>query len=277
MADAYRRESAMLAAADRFATRRCDFMLGNSEAVTRELREMDGIPTERTATIYNGVDSTRFKPGDARELRSRYGWNDGDVVFGTVANFFAYKRHCDLITAAQMIHRECPNARFVLAGQDRGELARVRDHVHGTGLQQAVTIIPGIEDPTDLYRAMDVYVCSSQTEGFSNVLLEAMACGKPVIATDVGGNAEAVVHGNTGIIVPPLTPDAIAGAAIALVRAPELRERMGQNGRIRVEQRFSLEQMVRAHEELYLRLTGATTPFTTTERTEPFEATTHNG
>jgi glycosyltransferase involved in cell wall biosynthesis len=108
--------------------------------------------------------------------------------------------------------------------------------------------------PEKIFAALDVYVCASESEGFSNVILEAMACGKPVIATKVGGNPEAVDEGVTGFLVPYGSPQAIAEAAVQLLQDPAQRHSMGAMGRRRVEREFSLERMVRLHEELYLRL-----------------------
>jgi len=239
---------------DRLSTGFSHFMIGNAEAVTRELIDVDGLFAAKTATIYNGVDTDRFRPGRSESWRTRYGWNNGEVVFGMVANFFGYKRHVDLVEAAAILHRKYPTTRFVMAGQDRGEMPAVMAAIAGRDLCDVVQVVPGTSRPEDLYAALDVLVCCSDTEGFSNVILEGMATGKAVIATDVGGNIEAVADGITGFLVPRRSPSALAQAAERLVQDQELRQVMGRNGRQRVEAQFSVLKMVRAHERLYAQL-----------------------
>jgi len=242
----------LLALFDRLATRTCDYALGNSLAVTEELVRTDGVRAEHTATIYNGVDRARFKPGN-RSLRQVYGWNDDDVVFGIVANFISYKRHLDFVRAAALIGAKAPHARFIMAGEDRGILPEIRREIAQAGLESRFAIIPGTREPERLYPAMDAYICTSETEGFSNVLLEAAASGLPLIATRVGGNPEIVFPGENGFLVPVARPEDVAQAALTLVDDSTLRRRMGNRSRELVERRFSLETMVRQHELFYER------------------------
>jgi len=255
MADCYRTDK-LLTIADRAATRWCHYAVGNSKAIRRELIEVDGLPPERVGVIYNGVDTERFRPGN-RELREHYGWSDEHVVFGIVANFIPYKKHVDFIRAAALIAKSNPNARFVMVGEDRGILEALKNQIHETGLEQLFTIIPGMRDPERLYRALDAYLCTSQTEGLSNVLLEAGACGVPVVATRVGGNPEIITDGHNGFLVPPATPEAVAAKALLLGSNPDLRVLMGDRGRQRAVSQFSIAAMVQAHETLYASLLGA--------------------
>ena len=249
LVDCYRNGN-LLAGVDSLATRTCDYMLGNCLAVTEELIRIDGIPPDRTATIHNGVDTVRFMPGDRRQ-RQVYAWNDDAVVFGIVANFIAYKRHLDFVRAAALIGAKAPRARFVMAGEDRGILPAIRREIAEAGLESRFVVIPGTREPEKLYPAMDAYICTSETEGFSNVLLEAAASGLPLIATRVGGNPEIVSHGENGFLVPVARPEDVAQAALTLIDDLILRRRMGNRSRELVEQRFSLETMVRQHELLY--------------------------
>jgi glycosyltransferase involved in cell wall biosynthesis len=239
---------------DRLITRFSRFMVGNAEAVTRELVEIDGLPAAKTATIYNGVDTERFRPGRSDFWREHYGWKNGEVVFGMVANFFSNKRHIDFVDAAAILRRQYPHTRFVMAGKDRGVMPAVRAAIARNGLSEVIQVVPGTSRPENLYAAMDVLVCCSDREGFSNVILEAMACGKPVIATAVGGNVEAVEDGSTGFLVPRRSPPSLAQAAECLVQDLALRQLMGRNARQRAEERFSVLKMVCAHEQLYARL-----------------------
>jgi glycosyltransferase involved in cell wall biosynthesis len=252
LVDCYRTNK-LFSILDRFATRSCDYAIGNSEAIRSELMEIDGLNPERVGLIYNGVDINRFRPGD-RGLRKHYGWAEENVVFGIVANFLPYKRHADFIQAAALIAESDAKARFLMAGEDRGVLGSLGRQIEAVGLQSRFTIIPGTTEPERLYPALDVYICTSQSEGLSNVLLEAGACGLPVIATRVGGNAEIIVDGYNGFLVPPAAPERIAAKALELGSDPELRALLGARARQRVISQFSIPAMVRAHEELYEKL-----------------------
>ena len=257
LVDCYRpNHSWPVVAADRLATTLSTHMIGNSQAIANELATLDKASRSKVSVIYNGIDAERFNPALSPFLRKEFGWNSNHVVFGCVANFFGYKRQADLVAAAEQIVAEFPLARFLLLGEDRGTMTEVRQEIARCGLNDFFTIIPGRPDPENVYAAIDAYVCTSDTEGFSNVILEAMACGKPVIATNVGGNAEAVIDGQSGIIIPRRSPDAIAHAAKRLLQSPELRHSMGNLGRKRIEEHFSVKRMVAAHEELYTRLMG---------------------
>lgn len=246
------RNGKILARVDRSATRMCDHVVGNCHAVTEEIVRVDGVPSERTATIPNGVDTDKFRPGE-RGLRQLHCWSQ-NVVFGIVANFIPYKRHADFIRAAALISRQAPQARFVMTGEDRGILSELRCQIAAEGLESRFTIIPGTSKPEMVYPSLDAYICTSETEGLSNVLLEAAASGLPIIATDVGGNGEIVSGGENGYLVPVGEPEQIAAAALALIANPEQRARMGARSRQIVSQKFSLDVMVRQHEELYTKL-----------------------
>ena len=151
----------------------------------------------------------------------------------------------------RLIAQRHPRARFVLAGADSGEKASIVQQLDNLHLSTRVRVLDSDPSPERIFAALDIYVCTSHAEGFSNVLLEAMACGKPVIATDVGGNREAISHGESGFLVPVSDPRKVAEAAEALLLDEALRRTIGINGRVRVERKFSLQTMVRAHEDLY--------------------------
>jgi glycosyltransferase involved in cell wall biosynthesis len=119
------------------------------------------------------------------------------------------------------------------------------DRVHFLGARKEVS---------EILRALDVYVLCSESEGMSNTILEAMASGRPVVATAVGGNPELVLDGETGLLVRPNHPHQLATAIMKLLREPACRRRLGQGGRRRVEEQFSLEGMVHNYAKVYLEL-----------------------
>lgn len=242
-----------LARVDRIATRSYDSVIGNSQAVTSELINIDEVAPERTTTIRNGVDTDRFRPGD-RSFRVAQGWTEEHVVFGIIANFLPYKRHVDFIRAAAHIAERTTNARFVMAGEDRGTLPELQREITNKGLGSRFVVVAGTSEPEKIYPAMDAYICTSETEGFSNVLLEAAASGLPLIATRVGGNPEIVMPGENGYLVSVGRPEEVARAALALINNRDQRLQMGARSRQLVIQDFSLEKMVQQHEQLYERL-----------------------
>ncbi|HSS99639.1 MAG TPA: glycosyltransferase, partial [Terriglobales bacterium] len=249
----YRRGRVLGSIADSLSLKFSHTNLGNSLAVTESMIS-GGSPRARSQTIHNGVDTMRFHPGALQAWRATMGWDDSNIVFGMVANFHPYKRHIDFVDAAALILRNYPQARFLIVGANYGTQKTVLDKVNELGLDSQIRYFANAPDPEEIFAGIDVLVSASETEGFSNVLLEAMAAGKPVIATKVGGNAEIVVPGETGFLVPAYSPEAIAGACEELIKNPRLRCELGSKGRKIVVKQFSLETMVRSHEQLYLRL-----------------------
>jgi glycosyltransferase involved in cell wall biosynthesis len=251
------RKTRWLTVAERLAMKRARFMLANSRTLEHEIRLLDSFPSERLGTIYNGVDTERFRPGLPSDFRARFGWSNEHFVIGMIANFRPCKRHVDFCHAAAALHKRLPHTRYLLAGDDRGSLSEVRSRIRQLELEHVVRIISGNSHPEQIYPAIDLHLCTSETEGFSNVLLEAMACAIPLIATAVGGNVEAVEHGRQGILVPLGNPEALVNAAEMLIVNRDLRRRMGEAGRTRVVEKFSLQAMINAHERLYSSLLGS--------------------
>ncbi len=206
LASQYRGASRVAGWADTAAFHLSHFNLGNSLAVSREMVEVGGCPARKCGMIYNGVDVQRFRPNLSSVLRQQFGWSQEEVVFGMVANFRACKGHREFVQAAALIAQRHPRARFIMAGADSGERAAIVRQVENLHLSGRMRVLDSDPAPEKIFTALDICVCTSHAEGFSNVLLEAMACGKPVIATDVGGNSEAIRHGESGFLVPAAIP-----------------------------------------------------------------------
>ena len=255
----YRRGARAAGIADRCSLRFADAVIANCTPVARFCIQGDGFPASRVFTIPNGVDCERFKPGGDPQLRRRFGWSSEHVVFGMVANFYPYKRHVDFVLAAVQIHSEIPSARFLLVGRPEDAFAPAMRLRSELGLEDVVQVMPATSAPESVYAALDVCVSASETEGCSNVVLEAMACGRPVIATDVGGNPEIVKPGETGFLTRPFAPDEIAAAARTLAGNADLCRCFGQRARALVTHQFSFDKMVRTHESLYMSLLNRNT------------------
>ncbi|HEU4832848.1 MAG TPA: glycosyltransferase [Pyrinomonadaceae bacterium] len=230
-------------------------IVANAGAVKEHLIEL-GVPEGKIVVIYNGLDMTRFPlNGDAREARQRLNLEtlrDRPVVT-MVANFeYRVKDHPMLLRAAQRVKSEVPEAMFVIAGE--GELrAETEKLASELGLNETCLFTGRCASVPDLLAASDVCVLSSQAEGFSNSILEYMAAGRAVVATNVGGASEAIVEGETGHLVNAGDDRAMAERLISLLRDPETRRTMGLNGRRRIEQRFSTENRLNTTIALYKR------------------------
>ena len=164
-------------------------------------------------------------------------------VIGNIGALVPHKGQRYFVDAAAIVVREVPDARFVILGE--GELREALEHqVKHLHLERHV-FLPGFRaDVLALLKGVDVFVMSSETEGLGTSILDAMACGKPVVGTAAGGIPEVVEHNVTGFVVPVNDPKAMAGAIVALLRDSDQRARMGAAGLARVRERFTVERMV---------------------------------
>jgi len=231
----------------RLALRLADRVLVNSPAVDNVVKAA-GVRPERIALVPNGVDLDRFRP----VLRARA---PEVVVVGTLANLRPEKGVVDIVRAAALLRERCPDARVVLWGD--GALRKDLEGLIATlGLADTVKLQGRTDAPEAALRTLDVFVLASTSEASSNAILEAMATGLPVIATDVGGNPWMVEDERTGLIVPPGDPAALAKALMRLVEDQPLAARLGEAGRTRVEVEFGLDRMLDCLERLYASVLG---------------------
>jgi sugar transferase (PEP-CTERM/EpsH1 system associated) len=220
-----------------------------------------GVPPVRVSRVRAGVDTDRFRPAEAGEPPPfPPGFApDGSVVIGAVLPMRPNKAPGDLARAfirlRSLIPERFEGLRLAMVGEGplRESLQALLTEA-GVGAQ---TWLPGFRDDVPgLLRGMDVFVRPSRTEVISAAVLEAMACGLPVVATDVGGNPELVVPGETGSLVPAGDVDGLARVLADYVADPGRRAREGASGRTRVESRFTLEAMVGDYRAVYDRLLG---------------------
>jgi glycosyltransferase involved in cell wall biosynthesis len=225
----------------------------NSRAVWQDTVKRDHVDPSKIALIYNGVDSSLFESTGPRRARMRkaFGLNDQEKVVIMVANFIAYKGHADLLQAAYLVLKQIPSAVFLLVGEDRGIEEELKKQALSLGILERVRFMGQRNDIPQLMAASDVSVLASHEEGFSNVILESMAAGLPVIVTDVGGNREAVLDGATGWLVPEKNPREMAQKLVDLLQDPERAKSWGEIGRNRVKELFTIDKMVQGHTDLY--------------------------
>jgi glycosyltransferase involved in cell wall biosynthesis len=222
----------------------------NSRAVAQSLHEHEGIRMNKIAIIYNGVDLPEINEFQRSALRLRFGFSESSVVVGMIANFWPHKNHLLLVQAAKHVVARLPQVVFVLAGGYDNYQNEIEAEINREGLRPYFRMIGQLGSASDLLPAIDLCVLCSQREGFSNAILEYMAHGKPVIATRVGGNPEAVADGETGCLVDSYDSAALARAIVGLVRDPEKRKEMGRLGRERVKTNFSWDRASREWDAL---------------------------
>ena len=233
------------------AVSRVATMVAVSEDLKRFITGTVGVPAERIKVIYNGQEILPpVVPEEKSRLRGEFGLEKNESVVGVVGSLYPVKGHEYLLAAVPQVLKTHPRTRFLIVG--RGDLeVSLKEKVKRAGLEKQVCFLGFREDVAALLSLMDIFVLPSLSEGLSIALLEAMAAGKPVIATNVGGNPELVVDGETGYSVPPRDADALA-AKLRLLLADKCRaKRLGENGRNRVERCFSLQAMADNYQELY--------------------------
>jgi glycosyltransferase involved in cell wall biosynthesis len=238
---------------DRLLVPLANAVVVNSKAVGR--RFAWALPA-KLHRIPNGVDLTRFFPQDPHEgLRASLGIPKGLPVIGSIGRFVPYKGYAYLVEAARLVREVRPEIHWLLLGDGelRGELMR---RCRAMGLDQQVHFAGWRDDVPDVLTLFDVFILPSLGEHFGRVLIEAMAMAKAVVATDAGGVPEIVIHGETGLLVPPADPQAIAEAVLALLQDPTRAARLGAAGRRRAESEFSLARHAQAVEALYQEILG---------------------
>lgn len=228
-----------------------DVVVANSDAVRQDALRTERLPPDKVVVIPNGVHIEPLATAEQIEARKHaLGIPPASLVVTVVANFIHYKGHEFFFSAWAVIHERYPSAVALLVGD--GPLRRFYEaEIIASDLGSSAMFLGTRLDVPALLRVTDVLVHPSLEEGFSNTLLEAMAAGKPVVATAVGGNPEAVIDGQTGLLVPPRDAGALAAATCRLLADAPERARFGANGRTRVQERFSMERMVEQYEHLY--------------------------
>jgi glycosyltransferase involved in cell wall biosynthesis len=206
--------------------------------------------------VHEGIDIERVAATPALDPHAEFWLPHGAPVVGNVAALVAHKGQRHLIAAAALVVREVPDARFIILGE--GELRPALERqVRELRLDKHV-ILPGFRpDVLSLHKGFDLFVLPSVTEGLGTSLLDAMACGKAIVATEAGGIPEVVAHDVTGLLVPPRDERTLAAAIVLLLKEPERRAAMGRAGQERVRRFFSAERMVQETLAVYQRLHAA--------------------
>jgi glycosyltransferase involved in cell wall biosynthesis len=251
---------APLVALDNGTARLCARILVVCDA-TRLSFERQGFPSDLMETVYNGVDAEALAAAPEAGLLEALGLSPDALVLGHVGRLAPVKGQRELIQALGRLRRQHPRLHAVLIGEDletggafRLELEQLAASL---GLEDLVHFAGFRPDAAAALREVDALVLPSWIEGLPLTVLEAMAHGRPVVATAVGGTPEAVVDGETGLLVPPRDVDALTSALDRLLSDALLRGRLGEAGRARVRERFEAAAMERRVLEVYGEVAGA--------------------
>jgi glycosyltransferase involved in cell wall biosynthesis len=210
-----------------------------------------GIPAHKTTTVVNGVDLEEFcGPVDHRRLRESLGCDLGRPLVLQVGQLRLQKDPLAFVQGAARVLQTGSEAQFVLVG-DGPLRERMEAHVSKLRLEQSVRLVGRVERASRLMPASNLITLTSAWEGMPYALLEAMGWSRPIVATAVNGCPEAVEHGKTGLLVPAGDIAAWAGAVVSLLSDPARAACMGIRGRKRLEERFTLQEMVSRVETLY--------------------------
>jgi glycosyltransferase involved in cell wall biosynthesis len=228
-------------------------VLGNSLSVIHQLNTEEKIPKPQLRLIYNGIDLQPYQTVyDRDSVNAELNIAKDSLVLIIVANVIPYKGHFDLLQALSNIKSKLPrNWDLLCIGQDSGIVPKLKKFCEQNNMATHVHWLGSTKEVAQWLSCADIGILSSHEEGFSNALLEYMAAGLPVIATNVGGNAEAVLHGETGIIVPAKRPEVLGEAILELALDKDKRARFGKAGKARITEQFSLERCINAYESLY--------------------------
>jgi glycosyltransferase involved in cell wall biosynthesis len=217
----------------------------------------EGKNSANNATIlYPPVDTTKFHPGyNVEGIRNELRLKEHNKIVGTVGNINPFKGYEYFFSAAKLVKQAFPEVKFLVVGKRLETQEKYWQRLHTLIVDLEIEddiILTGYRaDIPEVTNAMDIFVLASVLEAAPLVVLEAMACARPIVATGVGGVPELVIDGETGILVPPKQPEAIAKAILYLLNHPKEAGEMGLKGRQRVTDHFNLAMCVKRHEEIY--------------------------
>ncbi len=232
----------------RVAWSSADRVLSVSSRLAERMAAGTGFPLSRITTIRNGVHLDRFQPGDRMAARAALGVPGAAPVVGTVGRLVPVKDQATLVDAVAELRRQGRAVTLVIAG-DGPERAALQ--ARALAKDVPLTLLGYRPDVEQVLTALDVFVLSSVSEGLSNTILEAMAAGRPVVATRVGGAEEMIDDGVTGVLVPPSDAQALAAGLTTVLASPDAGAAMGAAARRRVEAEFTLAGMMHRYDALY--------------------------
>lgn len=235
----------------RFFRRDVSHIVAVSQVVRDRWRARAGLPADRIPVVIPGIDTTYFHPGvDGTPIREQLGIGPDVPLVALLARFQRVKGHDIFQDMARLVVEQIPEARFAVAGDNVFAVGKDEQYKQSIMerwrtdpvLHERLTYLGHVDDPRPVIAAADVVVCPSRFESMGMALIETMAMARPVVSMNRGGPAETIADGETGYLVPPEDPAALASHVIDLLRDPAQRARMGEAGRARVLAQFSAER-----------------------------------
>jgi glycosyltransferase involved in cell wall biosynthesis len=231
-------------------------VVANAEAIKDQLVKRDKVSSEKVWVIHNGIDLDRFDQHGGSPSEEAVPKSHG-LRIAVVANLRPEKGHLVFLDAAQRLRKSNPLARFLIVG-DGVMRESIETRVKELGLTEQVQLTGAVKDIPALLRSVDIAVLPSlKNEGFPNAVMEAMAASVPVVATDTGGTSELVIDGLTGFVVQPGNAAALGDRIGRFCDDAEVRRKMGEAGRRRIVDHFTIDRMTKKFEALYSKLAGA--------------------
>jgi glycosyltransferase involved in cell wall biosynthesis len=238
------RRRPLIRLANRRAMRRADRVIAISGALADFVRRVEGVPAEKVVTVRYGLDPLDYPPDARAAARALFGGREGEAVIGFFGRLIEQKGVDTLLAAFEEVRRAHPHARLAVVG-DGDQRAALEAQAAALGLNEAVTFAGWVPDAPSLMPGCEIVVMPSRWEGFGLVALEAMSAARPLVASRVSALPEIVADGETGLLVPPDDPAALADALNSLLADPARAGAMGRAGRARLADRFSVDRMIR--------------------------------
>lgn len=229
---------------EKWVAKRTDCIIADAKDVRDFMIEKQGISQNRIKLIYNGIDYKKYDCGNKQKI------NSSPKKIAIIARLVPVKDHETLLLAFKIVNQRMPETELVIVG-DGSQRQELIEYCSVLGIGPKVSFLGARRDIPELLKQMCIFVLSSIDEGMSITLLEAMAAELPVVVTKVGGNPEVVVDNETGFLVAPKSPEQMADKIMALLANPQLAQRLGENGRKRVIEKFSIDNMVMEYEKIY--------------------------
>jgi glycosyltransferase involved in cell wall biosynthesis len=238
---------------DRWLVSKTDWLLGNSASVV-EFYKQQGLPTDRMSVIPNAVSAPPQPAVSKADFLKQLSFPPETKLIGYVGRLAKQKKIETILWGMQVLRQADASTRLIIVG-DGPERAALEQHARDIEVADFVRFLGHREDASQLLHHLDAFWLASSFEGMSNSLMEAMASGVPAIASDIPPNRELIRHGEHGYLVNIGDGVGYAQYSMQLFREPDLRTRLANAGRMRMETEFSLERMIQTHVDLYERLT----------------------
>ena len=223
-----------------------------SEAIKRVMIE-GGVSSDRICVVKSCIDLNRFDNAVISDVRAEFGIGKDIIIIGNIAHMADHKGQIYLIRAANIIKNKYQNIKFIIVGD--GELrSRLELEAHKLGLNDILIFTGFRKDVISILASFDIFAFPSHLEGLGTSLLDAMAKRKPIVSTFAGGIPEVVENGVSGILVPPKDPESLAIGLTRLIEDRELRIKYGNAGRMIVEERFAIDNVVKETINVYKKL-----------------------